>query len=150
MANVKLLGGMAPTVSLEQLVYATRLMNTARATGQELMLRDLYVFSDAARDPQAYVLRPDIVLDLAAAIVSEPTPYARARRAVHETLAVLARASMQGELMLPPREAKWLSRLTAAADGLPDTEEQLLAAVADRIELGKVRLEDYELGFGRS
>ena len=81
-ANVKLLGGMAPTVSLEQLAYATRLMNTARATGQELALRDLYVFSDAARDPQAYVLRPDIVLELAAAIVSESTPYARARRAV--------------------------------------------------------------------
>ena len=31
--NVKLLGGMAPTVSLEQIVYATRLMNTASSHG---------------------------------------------------------------------------------------------------------------------
>ena len=51
---------------------------------------------------------------------------------------------------MAPREAKWLSRLAGAADALPDTEEELLAAVADRVELGKVRLEDYELAVGRS
>jgi methanol---5-hydroxybenzimidazolylcobamide Co-methyltransferase len=47
--NVKLLGGMAPTVSLEQLVYATRLMNTASSKGPESArtLRDWWVESDA-------------------------------------------------------------------------------------------------------
>jgi methanol--5-hydroxybenzimidazolylcobamide Co-methyltransferase len=144
-ANVKLLGAMAPTVSLEQLAYAVRLMNTARATGQELALRDLFVLSDAARDPQAYVLRPDIVLELSAAIVAEPTAYARTRRAVRETLAVLSRACEREELSLPARERKWLARLTGAADGLPDTEEELLASVAERVELDKVRLDQYEL-----
>ena len=146
MANVKLLGGMAPTVSLEQLAYATRLMNTAREHGQEAVLRDLFVASDAARDPQAYVLRPDIVLELSAAIVAESTPYARARRAVRETLAVLARACERGELSMPGRELKWMSRLATAADALPDTEEELLAAVVERVDLGKVRLDEYELG----
>ncbi len=145
-ANVKLLGGMAPTVSLEQLAYATRLMNTAREHGQEAVLRDLFVASDAARDPQAYVLRPDIVLELSAAIVAESTPYLRSRRAVRETLAVLARACERGELSMPGRELKWMSRLASAADALPDTEEELLAAVVERVDLGKVRLDEYELG----
>jgi methanol---5-hydroxybenzimidazolylcobamide Co-methyltransferase len=144
-ANVKLLGAMAPTVSLEQLAYATRLMNTALDTGQELMLRDLFVFSDAARDPQAYVLRPDIVLELSAAIIAESTPYLRARRAVLQTLSVLERASSRGELSLPSRELKWLARLSAAAEALPESEEELLASVAARAELSKVRLDQYEL-----
>ena len=147
-ANVKLLGGMAPTVSLEQLAYATRLMNAASEAGQALMLRDLVVSSDAARDPQAFVLRPDVVLELSAAIVAEPTPYARARRAVLETLASLSRACESGELRLAGRELKWLSRLAAAADALPESEEELLASVTDRVELGKVRLDQYELEVG--
>src|SRR5512138_2165338 len=74
--NVKLLGGMAPTVSLEQLVYATRLMNTASSHGTESarVLRDWWVESDAAFDPQAYVLRPEVVIHLAGQIIVEPTP----------------------------------------------------------------------------
>ena len=63
---------------------------------------------------------------------------------------MLARATEREELTLAPRETKWLSRLAGAADALPDTEEELLAAVADRVELGKVRLEDYDLAVGRS
>ncbi len=33
--NIKLLGGMAPTVSVEQLIYATRLMNSASSHGAQ-------------------------------------------------------------------------------------------------------------------
>lgn len=62
--NIKLLGGMAPIVSLEQLVYATRLLNTASSHGPDaaLTLRDWYAESDVQFDPQAYVLRPDVVI----------------------------------------------------------------------------------------
>ena len=148
-ANVKLLGGMAPTVSLEQLAYATRLMNTASMTGEELTLRDLFVSSDAGLDPQAYVLRPDIVVELSEAIIAEPTPYERARCAARETLAVLRRACERDELTLPVREQKWLARLSTAADALPDTEEELFHSVAERVELGKVRLDQYEPEVGR-
>ena len=89
-ANIKLLGGMAPTVSLEQLTYASRLMNAAAAAGRELELRDMFVASDASLDPQAYILRPDVVLELAAEIVAEETPYLRVRRAAVSTLEVTA------------------------------------------------------------
>jgi len=79
--NIKLLGGMAPTVSLEQPADATRLMNVARSQGKATELRDWFVASDAALDPQAHGLRPDVALKLAARIVAEPTAYRRVRRA---------------------------------------------------------------------
>jgi methanol--5-hydroxybenzimidazolylcobamide Co-methyltransferase len=71
--NVRLLSGPAPTVSLEQLAYDCRLMNTALAKGQgeARQLRDWLVESDAALDPQAYVLRPDVVSRLSQRIVAE-------------------------------------------------------------------------------
>src|ERR1039457_6460689 len=45
--NIKLLGGMAPTVCVEQLLFATRLMNTASAHGaaSARLLRDWLVES---------------------------------------------------------------------------------------------------------
>jgi methanol--5-hydroxybenzimidazolylcobamide Co-methyltransferase len=47
--NIKLLGGMAPTVAFEQLVYDCRLMNTASEKGAEtaVLLRDLHADSDS-------------------------------------------------------------------------------------------------------
>ena len=144
-ANVKLLGGMAPTVSLEQLGYATRLMNTASERGQALVLRDLFVASDASLDPQAHVLRPDVVLELAGAIVEEPTPYLRVRRAALETLASLRDAHAAGELALARAELTWLARLSAAADELPEDEQTLIESVCAALDPGKVRLADYDL-----
>lgn len=55
---------MAPTVSMEQLIYDCRLMNEAAARGFNLKLRDLLADSDSRLDVQAYVLRPDVVLDI--------------------------------------------------------------------------------------
>jgi methanol---5-hydroxybenzimidazolylcobamide Co-methyltransferase len=144
-ANIKLLGGMAPTVSLEQLAYSTRLMNAALATGRELELRDLFVLSDAARDPQAHVLRPDVVLDLAAQIVEEPTPYLRVRRAAAATLASIRAARDGGELELGRAETKWLDRLSVAADELPEDEDEFARQMLARIDRAKVRLDEYEL-----
>ena len=103
-ANIKLLGGMAPTVSLERLVYATRLMNAAIETGAEHELRDLFVISDSRRDPQAYVLRPDVVIDISRKIIAESGAYARTRTAAVETLATLTAAHGRGELTIPKRE----------------------------------------------
>jgi len=145
--NIKLLGGMAPTVSLEQLAYATRLMNAATARGSELELRDLFVASDASLDPQAHVLRPDVVLELASQIVAEPTPYRRVRRAALATLESLRGAVAAGALTLSRAESSWLDRLSAAADELPESEDQLVEAmlVPGRIDLSKVRLDEYEL-----
>jgi len=145
--NVKLLGAMAPVVSLEQLVYATRLMNTAASHGVQAArtLRDWWVESDAGSDPQAYVLRPDVVLQIAGEIIAEPTPFLRARRAAGCTLAALRQASQAGSLTFSKLETRWLDRLSRQADELPDSEEALIAQVVPQLDPGKIRLEEYEL-----
>jgi len=126
--NVQLLSDRAPVVSLEQLVYDCRLMNCASDSGRAdaLRLRDWLVQSDASLDPQAWVLRPDVVLKLSAEIMKEPDPYSRTRTAVLVTIAELREAHESGELQIPKREISWLDRLDGQAAKLPSTEEELL------------------------
>lgn len=145
--NVKLLSGMAPTVSLEQLAYATRLMNTAAKSGKDgaRQLRDWVSESDAGLDPQAYVLRPDVVLELAAEIIAEPTAYLRTRRAARATLAKLRKAGDDGELAFSKIEQRWLDRLTKAADELPEDESAFIEQMIPQVDLGKIRLDQYDL-----
>jgi methanol---5-hydroxybenzimidazolylcobamide Co-methyltransferase len=145
--NVKLLGGMAPTVSLEQLVYATRLMNTASAQGLDSArtLRDWYVESDAGFDPQAYVLRPDVVLDLSAQIIAEPTAYLRTRKSAQAVLESLRSAAQQGQLTFSKIETRWLDRLSRQADNLPEDEEAFIASILPSIDPSKVILSEYGL-----
>jgi methanol---5-hydroxybenzimidazolylcobamide Co-methyltransferase len=145
--NIKLLGGMAPTVSLEQLVYATRLMNTASRHGPAAArtLRDWWAESDARYDPQAYVLKPNVVLDLAGQIITEPTAYLRTRKAAQATLETLRKAGAAGELTFSKIEQRWLDRLSRKADELPEDEEQFIAAVLPAVDRGKVSLSEYGL-----
>jgi methanol--5-hydroxybenzimidazolylcobamide Co-methyltransferase len=145
--NVKLLGGMAPTVSLEQLTYATRLMNVASAQGPDSarFLRDLLIASDDKLDPQAFVLRPDVVVQLAGEIVEEETGYRRTRRAALATLALLREGHQEGRYRLPPNEVNWLDRLQRQADQLPEAEDAFLAQMIPTLDLDKVRLDQYGL-----
>jgi methanol---5-hydroxybenzimidazolylcobamide Co-methyltransferase len=128
--NVRLLSTFAPTVSLEQLAYDCRLLNVAnRGTGGALQLRDWLVASDAALDPQAWVLSPGVVLRLAEKILEEPTPYLRTRRAAREAVAEIRQAHAAGELRIPAREERWLERLRAEAESLPDSEAELFQEI---------------------
>ncbi len=128
--NVRLLSANAPVVSLEQLAYDCRLLNTAARTPEGARtMRDWLVESDAALDPQAYVLRPDVVLRLSEQIAAEPSPYLRTRRAVLATLEELVRADHQGTLRILPNERRWLDRFRRAADELPEDEDAFIAAM---------------------
>ena len=126
--NVRLLSGNAPTVCLEQLAYDCRLMNTALGHSLEdgRRLREWLVESDAALDPQAFVLRPDVVLRLSKQIVEETTAYRRTRRAIVATLEELARACAKGRVKLAAREVHWLDLLRKQAEALPEEEEELV------------------------
>ncbi len=145
--NVMLLGGPAPTVSLEQLAYATRLMNTASASGKDgaRQLRDWFVESDARLDPQAYVLSPAIVLSIAEDIAAEPTPYLRTRRGALSALEKIRKAVLDGIFRLSKPEEKWLGALSRQAETLPADEEEFTAGMLEQIDRSKVRLEDYGL-----
>ncbi|HWQ07025.1 MAG TPA: methyltransferase MtaB domain-containing protein [Feifaniaceae bacterium] len=126
--NSKLLGGMAPAISFEQLVYDCRLMNTASARGTQtaLLMRDLLADSDSALDPQAFVLRPDVVLEISKGIVAERGSYPRVRKAAALALDAIRRAQGDGRLMLDVKELQWLDRLEREVDEMPDSEDELI------------------------
>jgi methanol--5-hydroxybenzimidazolylcobamide Co-methyltransferase len=126
--NIKLLGGMAPTVSFEQLSYDCRLMNEASARGPEtaLLLRDLHADSDSRLDPQAYILRPDVVLDIAKELVRESGWYSRTKKAAELALAAIAEGHKQGALALSDRELASLENLSGEAAALPSEEGRLI------------------------
>ncbi len=75
--NIKLFGGYGPEVFLEILHYDTRLMNIAIANGLHYCLRDLMINSDKFSNPQAFVLSPDIVFEIAEVIVKEKDTLSR-------------------------------------------------------------------------
>jgi methanol--5-hydroxybenzimidazolylcobamide Co-methyltransferase len=145
--NVKLLGAMAPTVSMEQLLYSTRLMNVASGHGTDAarQLRDWFVESDAHTDPQAYVLKPDIVIELARVIMAETSPYARTRRAALATLECLRRAHNDEILALNAGEIRWLDNLSRQADALPEDEIEFISATRPLLSAERVRLDEYDL-----
>jgi len=118
--NIKLLGGMAPTVSFEQLAYDCRLMNKATEQGSAIMLRDLHADSDSYLDPQAYVLRPDIVLEISKELVQVEGYYPRAKRAARLALDHIAKGFEKGELQLNSKETMWLDQISETVDTLPN------------------------------
>jgi len=145
--NVRLLSTFAPTVSLEQLAYDCRLLNVAsrRSADDALRLRDWLVESDASLDPQAWVLRPDVVLRLAAQIMDETTPYRRTRRAMLAAVEELARAASAGQLKIAPREVPWLDRLRKQVDALPEQEQELIDEVLNSEQANRFLPAEYEL-----
>ena len=143
--NIKLLGGMAPTVAFEQLVYDCRLMNEASARGESTarLLRDLHADSDSFLDPQAFVLRPDVALEISKGIVAERGDYARAKKAAVLALDAMRRAHEAGELQLDEKELAWLDRLTQEVDGMPESEEEF---IEDMLPLcGKLDPKKYDM-----
>jgi methanol--5-hydroxybenzimidazolylcobamide Co-methyltransferase len=134
--NIKLLGGMAPTVSFEQLAYDCRLMNEATARGKQeaLLLRDLHADSDSRFDPQAYVLRPDVAFEISKEIVKVDGYYPRTKKAAQLALAYIRKGFDKKELELNDKEQTWLDDLTEAVEKLPATAEALTAEVIDDCE----------------
>ena len=96
-----------------------------------------------ALDPQAYVLRPDVVLKLAAEIVAEPTAYLRTRRAALASLAALREGHAAGELALAKAEVNWLGRLSRQAEDLPEDEGAFIERMTAGVDRQKVRLDQY-------
>ncbi|MDO8544458.1 MAG: methyltransferase MtaB domain-containing protein [Opitutaceae bacterium] len=134
--NVRLLAGPAPTCSLEQLIYDCRLMNRALGEGKAaaLTLRRWLVESDAALDPQAWVLTPDSVMTIASAIVAEPDHYRAGVAAARTAVGLLRAGHAAGRLKIAGRELGFLDSMTAQLDELPADEGAFIdqqMAVAD-------------------
>jgi methanol--5-hydroxybenzimidazolylcobamide Co-methyltransferase len=124
--QVRLLGGYGPEVFAEILFYDARQMNTALATGAAATLRDLFVQSDRNLDPQALVLDPEIIYGAAQAITAVgPSAYAQTVAAARYATRILQEAVDAEELTLNRREARWLKRVVAGVEALPDDADVL-------------------------
>lgn len=143
--QVKLLSGFAPVVSTEQLIYDCRLMNTAAAKGHRLLMRDLLVDSDAYLDPQAYILKPDVVFEISQEIVKTQNPFERTLNSVNKALEILRRAVGAKELVLDEREAHWLDLLSSQVEEIPEDEEEFIDEMRDEINPANCKLDEYGL-----
>ncbi len=142
--NIKLLAGMAPTVSFEQLTYDCRLMNEATKKGSDaaLMLRDLHADSDSYLDPQAYVLRPDVVLDISKELVKVDGYYQRSKKAAELALSHIQKGYDSGQLTLEEKELTWLDQLRRDVSNLPEDSEEFISNIIDDCEMLNPKLYD--------
>ncbi len=145
--NIKLLGGMAPTCYLEQLIYDCRLMNESLADGRDaaLLYRKWMVNSDAHRDPQAYILTPESVIAIAHSIVAAPTAYDAGKAAALTALRLMREACQDGALKLHPREVPYLDRLQKTLESMPAKESEFIGQMMGEVDTTKFVAKDYEL-----
>lgn len=141
--QVKLLSGFAPVVSTEQLIYDCRLMNKAAEKGHAKLMRDLLVESDCYLDPQAYMLKPEVVFEIASEIVKTQDPFLRTLNTAKVSLDILQRAVDNKELELDDREENWLDMLRDQVDEIPEDEEEFIAEMKDEVDDTKYRPEEY-------
>ena len=142
---IRLLSDMAPTVAMEQLIYDCRLTNVRTDLKDKLIYRDMLVDSDCYNDPQAWILRPDVVIRIAGGIVKESDPLKRTKAACALTIDELRKAIADGNLKADRRDEKWLKRMDKSLAGIPDDPEEFWQKIKPSLDLEKFRAQDYLL-----
>lgn len=143
--NVRLLGGMAPTVTFENLVYDCRLMNVATAKGKAKDIRDMLAESDRQFDPQAYVLDPAVVLKISKEIVKGESHLERTKIAAAATVAELRAASESGALALSDREVRYLGIMEEQLNSVPNDKAEFIQQMASMTTVDKFDRAKYDL-----
>jgi methanol--5-hydroxybenzimidazolylcobamide Co-methyltransferase len=109
--NVKLLAGYAPTVFAEILAYDCRLLNRSIEEGTQNLLKKLFVKSDKFKNVQAFVISPEISVEIAKSIIGHEDDFLRVRAAGLRAVDLIKNAVNEGNLMLNNRELDWLERI---------------------------------------
>jgi methanol--5-hydroxybenzimidazolylcobamide Co-methyltransferase len=105
----------------------------------------LHADSDSRFDPQAYVLRPDIALEISKEIVKVDGYYPRSKKAADLALTFIRKGYDNKELELNDKELTWLDNLSDAVAKLPDDVAALKASVIDDCE--KLDPKKYDMKF---
>jgi methanol--5-hydroxybenzimidazolylcobamide Co-methyltransferase len=145
--NIRLLSAMAPTVSMEQLIYDCRLMNQASSEGKNaaLTLQRWMIASDASLDPQAFILTPENSIALAKAIVEADSRYHAGKAVALEAVRLMKEAHQTGKLKITPRELPWLDRIKAAVSDLPEDENEFISDMMETVDASKYNPAEYGL-----
>jgi methanol--5-hydroxybenzimidazolylcobamide Co-methyltransferase len=129
--NIQLLSGIAPVASFETLEYDCRMLRTAKKKGYGSQMQEVLVDSDSLIDPHAWILRPDVVLEISKGVVKESGYYNRTKAACKLAIESIKKGSDSGKLRLNAREKEALGQLIEQADALPATLDELWAEVKD-------------------
>lgn len=148
--NVMLLSAPAPTVCTEMLIYDCRLMNGAKAEGMDsaLKLRNWLANSDSKFDPQAYVIRPDVVLNISKELVKVSDPLVRTKLAASLAIEEIKKGIAKEELILPEKESRWLDIMSAQLENISEDPEELWSDVQKELNLTTWIPGEYELKIG--
>jgi methanol--5-hydroxybenzimidazolylcobamide Co-methyltransferase len=143
--NIKLLGGMAPTIYLEQLAYDARLMNESIRQKSDATLQKLLVDSDIRLDPQALVLAPSSVIAISKEIVGSKNHLEAALRAGKKALDIIEDAYKAKRLSLTEREVEYIDRIRGEIAEIPTDESAFVEMMLPSIDTSKVILKEYGL-----
>ena len=118
-------GGTSVQCWLGPLGYECSLMNTAIATGQAKVLRDLYMASDRTRGPEGYVLSYDNAWKVGKAIAENGDNYYLRAKAAGITGAQIIREGYdKKELILTKKQLDVLDNIIKELSSLPDSEDE--------------------------
>ncbi len=118
-------GGSSVQCWLGSLGYETSLMNTAIATGQGKVLRDLYMTTDRTRGPEGYILAYDNAWQIGKAIAENGDNYYLRAKAAGITAAKIIRAGYdKKELILTKKQLDVLDKIVVELEALPDDEDK--------------------------
>ncbi|AKB17956.1 MULTISPECIES: methanol--corrinoid protein co-methyltransferase MtaB [unclassified Methanosarcina] len=116
----------------ETLSYDCTLMNVALQSGNEKVLRDMFVASDIYRDPQGYVLAYPHAYRVGQAIAKDGNNiYLRAKNAALETIKIVEEGA-KGKLSLSRFEATALANSKAAFEALTDDKDKFMSDCLDK------------------
>jgi methanol--5-hydroxybenzimidazolylcobamide Co-methyltransferase len=145
--NIKLLSGYAPVVSLEQLVYDTRLMNEAIRDGRATVnkLQDLFASSDTYFDPQALILAPVHVIEISREIVKGSNYIDATVRGCLKGLEIIENALETEQLKRDDREEVWMDTIKQELLSIPIDEDAFVEEILPTIDRDKILLDEYGL-----
>ncbi|MDR2460119.1 MAG: methanol--corrinoid methyltransferase [Deltaproteobacteria bacterium] len=143
--NIMLLGAMAPTSYMEQLIYDCRLYNGFKQYGQGKLLRDQLVRSDAPLDSRAFVFTPDNVVLFSKTIVESKDYYDAGKNVSRVVAQRLLDAGERGETRIAKPEKRYLQKVIDTVNKLPSNEGEFIDKMLQKIDKSKLKLEEYGL-----
>jgi methanol--5-hydroxybenzimidazolylcobamide Co-methyltransferase len=145
--DIRLLSAAAPVVSVEQLIYDCRLMNEAIKDGPESLMKfqKWLTLSDAAHDPQAFVLQPEVVTSISEKLIQCNNPLQMVFCGVEETLKLLKDAVKNKDVVIAESELRWFDLISMQLESLPVSESGLLKLIKASSQQLKFIPEEYDL-----
>ena len=107
--------------------YESALMNTAIQLKQEKTLRDLYMYTDRTRGPEAYVLAYDHAYEIGKVIAQDGNDlYLRAKNAGLKAAEILLKGYESKELGLTAKQLETLQDINKKLSALPDDTDKFV------------------------